>query len=136
MRHRIESQAPDLETRAPGAPAQERAHALGQLAERERLRDVVVPTGLEARDALGHGIARRQEDHGDRLAASAQGRADIAAIRIGKADVEDQQVGPAGLEGSQQLGAARHGLDLEILLAQAAHERSRRPASSSASSRE
>ena len=112
----------DLQARGPAAPAQERAHALGQLVERERLRDVVVPTRLEACDTLGHGVARRQEDDRDRLSASAQRRTEVAAVGIGQADVENQQVGAARVERSQQLGAARHGLDLEILLAQTAND--------------
>ena len=44
------------------AAAQQRAHAAGELGERERLGDVVVGARLEADDDVGLGVARGQQD--------------------------------------------------------------------------
>ena len=52
------------------APAQQRAHARHQLAQRERLDEVVVGAGVEAGDAVVDRVARGQ--HQDRAAVAAR----------------------------------------------------------------
>ena len=122
MRDGIETEAADLDARAARAAPQQRARTLSELGEREGLGDVVVATCREPGDALGHGVARRQEDHRHGVATAAHRRADVAAVGIGQADVEDQQVRAARVVGAQELDAVCQRLDLEAFLAQTAND--------------
>ena len=42
---------------------EQRAHPGGELGQMERLVDVVIAAGAEAREAIGHGITSCQEQH-------------------------------------------------------------------------
>ena len=88
---------PSTATRVFGAApaarvAQRGAHARQQLADGERLLDVVVGAEVERGDLLRLAVARRQHD--DRRGGEAAGARDhVLAVHIGQAEVEDDQVG-------------------------------------------
>ena len=73
------------------APAQLGAHPAEQLADRERLRHVVVGADLEAHDLVHLGVLGGQQDdrHG---ALGADLAADVEAALAGHHDVQDQEV--------------------------------------------
>ncbi len=73
------------------AAAELGAHAADQLADRERLGDVVVGADLEADDLVHLGVLGGQEDDRNR-AAGAHVAADVEAGLAGHHDVEDQEV--------------------------------------------
>ncbi len=98
-----------------GAP-QQRSHAGQQLAQRERLDEVVVGAGVEAGDAVVDLLARGQHQHGRAVAAVAQPAADLEAVDVGHRDVEDHGVvGRAGelLERFAPVDRLRHFVALE-----------------------
>ena len=57
----------------------------------ERLGQVVVASGAEAREPVGHGVPGGQEQHRGGDAPRAQGLADVAPVGVGQADVDDQE---------------------------------------------
>src|SRR5918995_3581185 len=99
------------------APAQLRPHASDQLAHRERLRDVVVGSDLEADDRVDLGVLGGQQDDRYR-AAGADVAADVEAAAPGHHDVEDQQVEAGLVVAELYVGVlAVHGQgDVEALL--------------------
>ena len=76
-----------------GSP-HDRADARGQLAQAERLRDVVVGAELEARDAIVLARARRQHDDGHMLQVRARldDPADFDAVDDGQIQIQDEQI--------------------------------------------
>jgi hypothetical protein len=99
--------------RLAGAP-QQRAHPRHQLAQRERLGDVVVGAHLQADDPVHLRVARGQHQDGD-LAGGPHPPADVPAAETRQHQVEDQQVGPLALEVADGLRAVGGGDDLHPL---------------------
>ena len=80
--------------RSPGA-ALHRADAGDELAEPERLHDVVVGADLQEPDAVELVLAGGDDD--DRhVGAGADAAADLAAVEIGETEVEQDEVGGLG----------------------------------------
>ena len=73
-------------------PPQERAQASEQLRERERLRQVVVCTRVQAGDAAVDLGARRQHEHRNLVAGASQAPAHLEPVGAGHEDVEDDSV--------------------------------------------
>ena len=124
----IELEVPDPEDRRPlgGAAPHQRAQARQQLGERERLGQVVVGTGVEARDPVSHGVARGEHEDRAPPAALAQLPADLEPVDIGQHQVQDDRVvGVLGPEPERVLPAPGHvdrvPLLLERALEQAGH---------------
>ena len=69
--------------------AQQRAHPRQQLAQRERLDEVVVGAGVQAGDAVVDLAARGEHQHRRAVAALAQAPAHLQAVDAGHRDVED-----------------------------------------------
>src|SRR5204863_9477687 len=93
-----------------------------QLGERERLRDVVVAAGLEAREAVDERVARRQEEDRRLNPARPERLADVTAVRVRQSDVDDQRVGRRLLDAGEKLRARADGVGREALLGEAAPE--------------
>ncbi len=85
-RRRARAARPRGRARAP----EHGLHTCGQLAGRERLRDVVVGADLEAGDAVDLLVACGQHQH-RHVRARADAAADVEAVRSRKADVEDDE---------------------------------------------
>ena len=90
---RVESQAADDDRLVVAGAPQQRADPGHQLGEVERLGQVVVAAGAEAREPIGQGAARGQEEDRRADALGAQRLDDVAAVRVGQADVDDEGVG-------------------------------------------
>ena len=121
VRHRIQAQRADGRRRIGPGAAQQRAQARHDLVEVKRLGHVVVAAGAEAREAVGHGVARGEEEHRGVDAARAQRLAEVAPVGVGQADVDDEPVGRLlGLR--HRRGRIGDRDDLEALLAQAARQ--------------
>ena len=108
---------------AAGTAAQERADARGELIQVEGLDEVVVGARVESGDAVGHRVARRQDQHRDRqspLALAAQERESVTARQP---QVQQQQL--EGLAAEDRLGGARlvHPVDGEALALQSRAQR-------------
>jgi hypothetical protein len=85
--------------------AQQRAHAREQLAQRERLDEVVVRARVQAGDAVVDLAARGEHQNGRAVAALAQAPAHLQPIHVRHRDVEDHHVVGAGAEPLQRLAA-------------------------------
>jgi len=72
--------------------AYQRARPRHQLAERERLDEVVVGAALQAAHAVLDGVARGEHQHGKVGALGAHAAQRLEAVDAGQADVEDEQV--------------------------------------------
>ena len=95
--------------------AQQRAHAREQLAQRERLDEVVVGAGVQPGDAVVDLFARGQHQHRRAVAALAQAPADLQAVDVRHRDVEDHGLVGRRSEALERL-ASVHGLgDLVVL---------------------
>ena len=103
--------------RGPGA-AHEAAEARDDLFEAERLGDVVVAAGREARDAIAHGILRRQEQHGHVVAGLPEALQHRHPVEVGHHDVEHQGVRSELPRGLERLEAGTGGADLPALHAE------------------
>ena len=77
-------------------PAQQGAQTRSQLAQRERLDEVVVGAGVEALDAIVDRVARGEHEHRGAVAGLAHAPADLEAVEPGHAHVEDHGVGRRG----------------------------------------
>src|SRR5262249_52743831 len=84
------------------SPSEDRAHATAELPDRERLRDVVVRTELEADDLVELVVARR-EHHDRHRAARAQPLAHLEPVEAGQHHAEDDEVDVLGVELRQRL---------------------------------
>ena len=123
---RVEDEVRDpqqlLGPRDAGAPEQ-RAEPGEQLVERERLGEVVVGAGIQARDAVGDLVAGRQhEDRGAALARP-QPPAHGEAVEDRHHDVEDDHVRLAQRDRLEGLRAVVHRLDVVALDAEGEDER-------------
>src|SRR5439155_6530389 len=91
-------------------PSQEGADAAHQLAQAERLGQVVVGAELEADDPVDLLLASGQEEHRHLRAAGTQAAEDLEAVHAGQADVEDDEVrGPLEPFAEAVLAGARDG---------------------------
>ncbi len=72
--------------------AHQRARARHQLAQRERLDEVVVGAALEPAHAILDGVARGEHQHRQVGALRAHAAQGLEAVDAGQADIEDQQV--------------------------------------------
>src|SRR6478609_4441032 len=93
--------------RLDDASAQQRTSPGEQLGEPERLRDVVVGTGIEPHDRVDLVGAGGQHEHGNGAALLTQPPAHLEAVHLRQAEVEHQQVGRAQglLERGDAVGA-------------------------------
>ena len=83
--------------------AQRRAHPRHQLADVERLVDVVVGAEIERLDLLGFALARRQHD--DRhIGPFARAADHVLAVAVGQAEIEQHDVGRFGGDALDRLG--------------------------------
>ena len=119
----------------PALPAQQRADARGELVELERLHEVIVGAGVEARDAIGDRVARGQDQHGPRVAAPAHRAQHVEALLARQAEIEQQEVVHVLRERELGGAAVLHPVDGEAVLLQSALDASPIIRSSSASSR-
>ena len=78
-------------------PAEHASHTRCELARRERLRDVIVGTELEADDAICFLAAGGEHDH-RQLRARSDPAAQVEAVRPGKHHVEDDEIEPLSLD--------------------------------------
>ena len=78
--------------RMPSRPAQQGAQASQQFFRIERLGQVIVRTGIEARHLFTPAVARRQDHHGEILAVIAPALEDRHAVHLGQAKIEDHRV--------------------------------------------
>jgi hypothetical protein len=90
----IEAQVADHELCRPFAAAatHERPQAGQELGERERLRHVVVRSGIETGDAILDRVARGEHEHGSPNACIAQAAARLVPAPAGQHHVEDDDV--------------------------------------------
>ena len=101
---------------AIGAP-QERLDAAHQLAQAERLGQVVVRAQLEADDLVHLLVARRQEQHRRLVARAAQPAQHLEAVHARQAHVEDHEIGRAVRRDLEAfLAVARDGHLVALLL--------------------
>ena len=84
---------------AGGLTAEQRPHASGELAERERLHEVVVSPVVEAGDAILHSIPSRQHQDAGSIRSGELGprgvsdvTADLEAVQVGQVQVQADHV--------------------------------------------
>jgi hypothetical protein len=94
----------DRRCSAARAPPAERPHPGGELVEVERLDEVVVGAGVQARDAVGHRVARRDDEQGQVARPRAQRLEHCEAGPARQPEVEEQHLVHAGRE--RRLGGA------------------------------
>src|SRR5579884_778503 len=102
-------------------PPQHGAQPREQLADRERLRDVVVGAGVESGDLLVV-VADRGDEDDRRLAPLAQAATHLAAGAVGQQQVEDDGVGRPQPRGRERGGGRLRRLDLVARAAQVGRE--------------
>jgi hypothetical protein len=91
---------------------------------RERLDEVVIGTGIEARDTVGDGIARGQ--HQDRhTGPRAQPPADLDAVESRQHHVQHHEVGRLIARGGEREGTVRRDVHRVTLVRERAPERRR-----------
>jgi len=88
---RSEPRLSTLPPRALVAPHQ-RARTGDELAQRERLDEVVVGAALEAAHAVLDGVARGEHQHRQVRALRAHAAQGLEAVDAGEADIQDQEV--------------------------------------------
>ena len=102
--------------RADVAAPQHRAHARGELAQTERLGDVVVGADVEPGHAIA--LARARREHDDRHACGARPRAEDAAdfesAQHRQIEVEDDQIRRALGDRLQRFVAGPDDLDVDV----------------------
>ncbi len=110
-RRGIERQVAEREQLFRRVAAKQRAHTGEELLGRERLDEVVVGAGVEPGHAVGHCVARGQEQHRRREALRAEPPADGQPVEARHGHVEHDQVGGRALDGGERLAAVSRGLD-------------------------
>src|SRR5437763_4809952 len=100
--------------------ASECLQAGDDLGEGERLRDVVVAAGVEARETVGERVTGGEEQHRRLDAACPERLAEVAPVRVWEADVDDEQVRWVRADAREQLGPGRDRSRREPLLGQTA----------------
>ncbi len=126
MRDRIEHEvgvAQHLAVAAVARAAQQRPQARLELAQRERLDEVVVGADVEALDAIVDRVAGGQHQHRRPVAGLAHAAAHLEAVEPGHRDVEDHRVGGRGRERVERLLAVGGERDLVAVEPQRALER-------------
>ena len=104
-----------------GRAACDRSDARDELAQPERLDEVVVRAELEPDDSVDLFASRRDDDDRDRRARP-QLAADLEAVHVGQPEVEQDDV---RLVGGERLLPGRRAHDLEAFAPQALRERDR-----------
>jgi len=99
--------------RCAGCPPQQRAQPRHQLAQLERLGQVVVRASLQSRDPVAHRAAGAE--HADRhlVAHRPQSGDHTDAVEPGHVHVQHERVGAGGDHSAQRGGPVVRGLDLE-----------------------
>ena len=87
--------------------AQQRAHAREQLAKSERLDEIVVGSGVQARDAVVHLPAGGQHQHRGAVAALAKDTAHLQPVDVRHRDVQDHGLVAGRPEKVERLSAVR-----------------------------
>ena len=103
-------------------PAPERVQARHELLDREGLDKVVVGSGLEAGDAVGHGVARREHEDRSPQPLGAQPTAHRQPVDARHRHVEHHEVGRRALDRGERGAAVGGLLDVEALRAEAPRE--------------
>ena len=116
-------EAQHLAVAAARAAPQQRAQPREQLLERERLDQVVVGARVEPAHAVGHRVARGQDEHRRAVAGGAQPAAHLEPVHARHQHVEHQRVGRAGRQRVERLGAVGGQLGLVALQPQRAVDR-------------
>src|SRR5436190_11023071 len=118
---RVEGQAGRGQGVAGTRALEQRAQTRLQLGGRERLGEVVVAPGAEARQAVGQGIPRGEEHDRGLDAARAQRLAQVPPVGVGQADVDDERSRGAAVNQLKRLGRTADPGDGEVaVLLQAA----------------
>jgi hypothetical protein len=107
--------------------AQQGAQPRLQLAQRERLDQVVVGAGVEALDAVVDGVARGEHEHRRAVAGLAHAPADLEAVDAGHADVEHHGVGRRDGQRSSAAAPSAASVDVVALERKCPLERGRGP---------
>ncbi|MNN33949.1 hypothetical protein D3C81_1477280 [compost metagenome] len=94
--------------RPPGHPSQQGVQASSQLAQVERLEQVIVGAGLQAIDPVGDRITGSEHQHWQRLAFLAQAAQQLQAVFVGQAKVENHHVELRGLQHCPCIGGVAH----------------------------
>lgn len=116
MPDRIQPEIPGSGPIAPSQTPAEHPQPGHEFGEHERLGQVVVSTGAEARDPVRSGILCGQEQHGCLDPLRLERLADIAAIGIRQPDVNHQQVVLLRIGKHQGFATVARQIDLESLL--------------------
>ena len=97
---RVQAQTPQVDerTRPPLAAAHQRPQAGGDLLERGRLHHVVVRSLVEAGDALGERVARRQDQHREDEPLGAPTPERVHPVFLRQAQIEHHGVERLGLQ--------------------------------------
>ncbi len=106
----------------PARPALKRPHAREQLAEVERLDQVVVGPGVEAANPVGGRVARGEHQQRCRSVVLARPGDHVNALGAGHAPVNDRDVVLVPLQVVDGLVATFDGVDLVARVGQAEHE--------------
>ena len=88
-----------------------------ELRERERLRQVVVTTGVEAGDAIDDPVSCGEEEHRRLQAARPQRLAEVAAVGIWQPDVDYERVDARPVDVFERRGAGGNRVHGEAFLA-------------------
>ena len=109
---------------AGGSPAQQRAQAGEELAERERLDEIVVGARVETVDSVLDRVARRQHQDGN-TAAQPDRPAGLPAVERRHQNVQHDRIGRRALvvEETERLDSVRGELDLVALQAERTPQR-------------
>lgn len=107
---------------APRHPAQQGLQARGEFAQVEGFEQVVIGAGLQAVDAVGHRIARGEDQHRDFQALAALLLQQLEAVFVRQAEVEHHDV-ERGRPEHRARGTGRgHTLHGKTLRGQAGHD--------------
>ena len=120
-RHRVEGEPAAPRSRRVDAarPALEGADAGEQLAEVERLDEVVVGAGVEAADPVGRRVAGGEHQDRRRPLVATRPVDDLDALRAGHPPVEDRDVVLVELQLVDRVVAALDGVDVVAAVGQA-----------------
>src|SRR5207244_909597 len=117
VRDRIEANAGGLHPAVAAGPAEQRLETPYELRERERLRQVVVTTGVEAGDAIDDPVSCGEEEHRRLQAARPQRLAEVAAVGIWQPDVDYERVDARPVDVFERRGAGGNRVHGEAFLA-------------------
>ena len=98
-------------------PPQERPHACNELADAERLGEIVVGAGLETQHLVGLLAPRRQHEnrHGAVHRVAPDGAAERHTVEAWQHDVEDEQVEEPPTRFGEAVASVRDGDDIQPL---------------------